>query len=148
MNYAFCLDENENYLHGYNTIKQTIQEAIDYYINDLEDYSDIKFVENSKFIYIYIGKERDYEDKIDADKIIEDLRDKAYEENEGAEYYLDDVNIELLQKELDKLWKKFKKIENISSPFFYVDDIKKYKVYLKESKDKKGKYEIEKYYID
>ena len=146
LNYAFSFEKNGKYLLGHNSIKQTIQEAIDYKINDVEDYGNIITENNKEFINIYIGKQRGYEDKIDADVIIENLQNKAYEENEFADDYLNDVNIELLQKELDKLWKKFKKSEKILPPFFYVDEIKKYKVLIK--KDENKKYKLDKYFVE
>lgn len=146
LNYAFSFEKNGEYLLGYNNIKQTIKEAIDYKINDSEDYENIITENNNEFINIYIGKQRGYEDKIDADVIIENLQNKAYEENELADDYLNDVNIESLQKELNKLWKKFKKSEKILPPFFYVDEIKKYKVLIK--KDENKKYKLDKYFVE
>ena len=57
-------------------------------IKDLEDFLD---KEDSKQV-IYVGEciYKKHEDFIDADDIIEMAKDRAYEDNEYAEGYLDD----------------------------------------------------------
>lgn len=64
-----------------------------------------------------------YEDTIDADLLIENAIERANDEFfDMIDGYLENVNVQSLQEKLDKVWKEWKKEENIQSPFFYPSD--------------------------
>ena len=123
-----------------NTIKEVINVAID---NINEDY--IVEENGKKIIYITIGEGTDYEDVIDVDYFIDEIRERAYSEytEDGLEY-LDNISEESKKWLNDKLyavWDEFKKREKIGAPFYHIDNEKTYKVYLKQIEEC-WKYEI------
>ena len=86
-------------------------------------------------IFIYIGEAMDYVDKGSSftHHLIEGMQEDAYNESEYAEGYLDMLTEEqynYLASKLDVLWEDFKKFAEIKSPFYYVKNVKKYKVYI------------------
>ena len=123
-----------------NTTKEVINEAID---NINEDY--IIEENGKKIIYITIGEGTDYEDVIDVDYFIDEIRERAYSEytEDGLEY-LDNISEESKKWLNDKLyavWDEFKKREKIGAPFYHIDNEKTYKIYLKQIEEC-WKYEI------
>ncbi len=104
-----------------------------------KDILDFLDKEDSKQV-VYVGEciYKKHEDFISADDIIEMAKDRAYEDNEYAEYYLDDITKEK-KEELNKLiidWFN----NNAEQPTFFtvknVDEISKDEIeeYLKCSK--------------
>lgn len=72
-----------------------------------------------------------YEDYISAEDIIEKLSEEAYEEYDGADDYLQGVNTEWLQEQLDKICKEFKIREKIETPFYQTQKQKNIEFILK-----------------
>lgn len=102
-----------------------------------EDILDFIDSENSKQI-VYYGEciYKKHEDFIDADDIIEMAKDRAYEDSEYAEGYLDDITKEK-EQELNKLIINWLNDNAIQPTFFTVANIKQitseefYKEHLK-----------------
>lgn len=83
---------------------------------------------------IHIGETVGYADNGEDcyDEIIDCFQQNAYEfGGEYAESYLDAVSKEAeeyLKKELNKIWKKFKKINKEVASFYQVENVKTYRV--------------------
>lgn len=127
-NYAYCIGD-EYLSEKFDTVKEALEELIrDFNEEDWEIYKD----NVGQFILVDIVEVEDYTDLIHADRIIEDLKEDAYSEYERDDY-LDDVDIETFEKELNKFWKIFKEKNKIYT--FYVSKSgtkQTYKVYIKE----------------
>ena len=126
--YAYCI--GDAYLsEKFDTVKEALEELIrDFYEEDWEIYKD----NVGQFILVDIVEVKDYEDFIHANRIMEDLREDAYSEYERDDY-LNDIDIEAFEKELNKFWKNFKEKNKIYT--FYVSKSgtkKTYKLYIKE----------------
>lgn len=126
--YAYCIGD-EYLSEKFHTVKEVLEELIrDFNEEDWEIYKD----NVGQFIFADIVKVKDYEDLIHAHRIIEDLKEDACSEYERDDY-LDDVDIEAFEKELNKFWKNFKEKNKIYT--FYVSKSgtkKTYKIYIKE----------------
>ena len=126
--YAYCISD-EYLSEKFDTVKETLEELIrDFNEEDWEIYKD----NVGQFILADVVEVKDYEDLIHAHRIIEDLKEDACSEYERDDY-LDDVDIEAFEKELNKFWKNFKEKNKIYT--FYVSKNgtrKTYKVYIKE----------------
>lgn len=127
----------EDYADVYDTVEEVIDEFIsttlwNYY--DDKDREKLIFRDdnNNTCIVVDVNTVVPYEDYIPADTIVEKLKEDAYEQYERAEDYLDDIDIELLQEELDKLWKKFKKKQGINAPFYTTKETVPYVVTFKD----------------
>lgn len=108
----------------------TLSEAIEDYIQEL--YSDGN-IEGNGYIETDVRVCTPYEDEINVERIIEKLYEEALDECEFAdENYLQNVNTAWLSQELNKVWKKWKKKEKISPPFYEVDHIENYKIHYKD----------------
>ena len=127
-NYAYCIGD-EYLSEKFDTVKEALEELIrDFNEEDWEIYKD----NVGQFILVDIVEVKDYEDLIHAHRIIEDLKEDACSEYERDDY-LDDVDIEAFEKELNKFWKNFKEKNKIYT--FYVSKSgtkKTYKIYIKE----------------
>ena len=107
----------------------SLYEAIEDFINDL--YCDGK-INGEGYIETNVNIYTPYEDEIDVIDIIEKLYEIALDEYEYAdEDYLQNVDTTWLSQELNKVWKKWKKREKISPPFYEVDHIENYKIHYK-----------------
>ena len=126
--YAYCIGD-EYLSEKFYTVKEALEELIrDFNEENWEICKD----NVGQFILVDVVEVEDYEDFIRANRIIEDLKEDAYSEYEGDDY-LDDVDIEVFEKELNKFWRMFKEKNKIYT--FYVSKIKTkqtYKVYIKE----------------
>ena len=127
----------EDYADVYDTVEEVIDEFISTtlwnYYNDKEREKLIfRDDNNNTCIVVDVNTVVPYEDYISADTIVEKLKEDAYEQYERAEEYLDDIDIELLQEELDKLWKKFKKKQGINAPFYTTKETVPYVVTFKD----------------
>lgn len=102
---------------------------------DEEELKEISYVNNGKrYLYLDIDTVTPYEDYISAEDIIEKLSEEAYDEYDGADDYLQGVNTEWLQEQLDKIWKEFKKREKIEAPFYQTQKTEEYRVYFEGDK--------------
>lgn len=123
-------------------IYDSIEELIEDYIcsiipsaYDEEELKEISYVNNGKrYLYLDIDTVTPYEDYISAEDIIEKLSEEAYDEYDGADDYLQGVNTEWLQEQLDKIWKEFKKREKIEAPFYQTQKTEEYRVYFEGDK--------------
>lgn len=127
----------EDYADVYNTVEEVIDEFISTTLwNHYDDKEREKLIfrdyNNNTCIVVDVNTVVPYEDYISADTIVEKLKEDAYEQYERAEEYLDDIDIELLQEELDKLWKKFKKKQGINAPFYTTKETVPYVVTFKD----------------
>lgn len=108
----------------------SLDEAIEDFINDL--YCDGE-INGEGYIETDVNICTPYEDEINAVRIIEKLYEEALDECEFAdENYLQNVDTTWLSQELNKVWKKWKKREKISPPFYEVDHIENYKIHYKD----------------
>ena len=126
--YAYCI--GDAYLsEKFDTVKEALEELTrDFHEEDWEIYKD----NVGQFILVDIVEVKDYEDLIHAHRIIEDLKEDACSEYERDDY-LNDVDIEAFEKELNKFWKNYKEKNKIYT--FYVSKSgtkKTYKLYIKE----------------
>lgn len=102
---------------------------------DEEELKEISYIKNGKrYLYLDIDTVTPYEDYISAEDIIEKLSEEAYEEYDGADDYLQGVNTEWLQEQLDKIWKEFKVREKIEAPFYQTQKTEEYRVYFEGDK--------------
>lgn len=126
--YAYCIGD-EYLSEKFDTVKEALEELIrDFNEENWEIYKD----NVGQFILVDVVEVEDYEDFIRANRIIEDLKEDAYSEYERDDY-LDDVDIEVFEKELNRFWKSFKEKNKIYT--FYVSKSgtkKTYKLYIKE----------------
>lgn len=132
MSYCCSLNYNDNY-----ELVDTIEEAISTLINNLDDKDYLYQDGKGTFFIGFIGEAEAYEDTIDVDWVIENLQNQAlYDDPEDyAENYLENIsekNKKWLQNKLDEIWQEFKRREKINSPYFTSNNIKKYKIYVKE----------------
>lgn len=132
MSYCCSLNFNDNY-----ELANTIEEAVEILIDNIDD-KDYFYQDNKGIFFIgFIGEAEAYEDTIDVDWVIENLQNQAlYDDPEDyADNYLENIseeNKEWLQNKLDEIWQEFKRREKINSPYFTSNNIKKYKIYIKE----------------
>ena len=126
------------------TVFDTVEEVIEDYLSsvlngfDNEERKTIFYNKNGKkCLDIDIYTATPYEDYIPADLIKEHLNESAYDQCERAENYLDDININLLQKYLDNMWKNFKENQKIDPPYYIIDETKftSYRVYIDDEDD-------------
>ena len=102
---------------------------------DEEELKEISYIKDGKrYLYLDIDTVTPYEDYISAEDIIEKLSEEAYEEYDGADDYLQGVNTEWLQEQLDKIWKEFKVREKIEAPFYQTQKTEEYRVYFEGDK--------------
>lgn len=102
---------------------------------DEEEVKEISYIKNGKrYLYLDIDTVKPYEDYISAEDIIEKLSEEAYDEYDGADDYLQGVNTEWLQEQLDKIWKEFKVREKIEAPFYQTQKTEEYRVYFEGDK--------------
>lgn len=102
---------------------------------DEEELKEISYIKDGKrYLYLDIDTVTPYEDYISAEDIIEKLSEEAYEEYDGADDYLQGVNTEWLQEQLDKIWKEFKVREKIETPFYQTQKTEEYRVYFEGDK--------------
>lgn len=102
---------------------------------DDEEIKEISYIKDGKkYLYLDIDTVTPYEDYISAEDIIEKLSEEAYDEYDGADDYLQGINTEWLQEQLDKIWKEFKKREKIEVPFYQTQKTEEYKVYFEGDK--------------
>lgn len=132
MSYCCSLNYNDNY-----ELVDTIEEAISTLINNIDDKDYLYQDDKGTFFIGFIGEAEAYEDTIDVDWVIENLQNQAlYDDPEDyAENYLENIsekNKKWLQNKLDEIWQEFKRREKINSPYFTSNNIKKYKIYVKE----------------
>ena len=132
MSYCCSLNFNDNY-----ELTNTIEEAVEILIDNIDD-KDYLYQDDKGIFFIgFIGEAEAYEDTIDVDLVIENLQNQAlYDDPEDyADNYLENIseeNKEWLQNKLDEIWQEFKRREEINSPYFTSNNIKKYKIYIKE----------------
>lgn len=132
MSYCCSLNFNDNY-----EFANTIEEAVEILIDNIDD-KDYLYQDDKGIFFIgFIGEAEAYEDTIDVDLVIENLQNQAlYDDPEDyADNYLENIseeNKEWLQNKLDEIWQEFKRREKINSPYFTSNNIKKYKIYIKE----------------
>lgn len=108
----------------------SLYEAIEDFITDL--YRDER-INGEGYVETNVNIYTPYEDEIDAVDIVEKLYEIALDEYEYAdENYLQNVDTTWLSQELNKVWKKWKKREKISPPFYEVDHIENYKIHYKD----------------
>lgn len=102
---------------------------------DDKELKEISYIKDGKrYLYLDIDTVTPYEDYISAEDIIEKLSEEAYEEYDGADDYLQGVNTEWLQEQLDKIWKEFKVREKIEAPFYQIQKTEEYRVYFEGDK--------------
>lgn len=132
MDYCCSLNNNDNY-----ELVDTIEEAIEILLNNLDD-KDYFYEDNKGTFFIgFIGEAEAYEDTINVDWVIENLQNQAsYDDpDDYADNYLENIsekNKKWLQDKLDEIWQEFKRREEINSPYFTSNNIKKHKIYVKE----------------
>lgn len=132
MSYCCSLNFNDNY-----ELANTIEEAVEILIDNIDDKDYLYQDDKGTFFIGFIGEAEAYEDTIDVDLVIENLQNQAlYDDPEDyADNYLENIseeNKEWLQNKLDEIWQEFKRREKINSPYFTSNNIKKYKIYIKE----------------
>ena len=132
MDYCCSLNFNDNY-----ELANTLEEAILKLIDNIDDKDYLYQDDKGTFFIGFIGEAEAYEDTIDVDLVIENLQNQAlYDDPEDyADNYLENIseeNKEWLQNKLDEIWQEFKRREKINSPYFTSNNIKKYKIYIKE----------------
>lgn len=122
----------------YDSVKDLIEDYICSIIPseyDEEELKEISYIKNGKrYLYLDIDTVTPYEDYISAEDIIEKLSEEAYDEYDGADDYLQGVNTEWLQEQLDKIWKEFKVREKIEAPFYQTQKTEEYRVYFEGDK--------------
>lgn len=121
--YGNCIPNNVT------DVKGRLEEALCEFGGELEE-------ENGElYTYIRLADVEPYEDDLNADEILETMKDKACAEDlEGwTPDYLEYVDTSWLQEQLSKIWKEFKYRENISSPFCTIISEQYYKCFVKET---------------
>lgn len=132
MSYCCSLNFNDNY-----ELVDTLEEAILTLIDNIDDKDYLYQDDKGTFFIGFIGEAESYEDTIDVDWVIENLQNQAlYDDpDDYSENYLENIseeNKKWLQNKLDEIWQEFKRREEINSPYFTSNNIKKYKIYIKE----------------
>lgn len=119
--YAYSFD-NEIFFSELDSEKEAIDEAI----SEL----DLDFVnsENS----VFVGEVEDFAPVVDAERVIYQLTDQAYDEaNDGAEEYLNDVTeaeLDALEKELTKAFNTWSKKYKHEPNFSLIKNVKEIKL--------------------
>lgn len=120
---GYSIEEDELYIEKFD----------DWYKEIIKILNDLEY--NGK-VEVNITLNEPYEDYIDIDDILEDMSNKAY--NEGGDYaleylqYISENSRKWFEEEINKLWIKFKEMNNESSPF---SNILEEKSYIFEIKD-------------
>lgn len=120
---GYSIEEDELYIEKFD----------DWYKEIIKILNDLEY--NGK-VEVNITLNEPYEDYIDIDDILEDMSNRAY--NEGGDYaleylqYTSENSRKWFEEEINKLWIKFKEMNNESSPF---SNILKEKSYIFEIKD-------------
>lgn len=116
---------------------ETLKEALESYKEatyDEEFIEDFSYEENGKtFMEIEIFEIKRSEDEINAEHLVELMSNNAYDEYDGAEDYcdrLENADKTWLSENLNKVWKEWKKRENIVIPFYDILSRKDYKVQI------------------
>lgn len=119
--YAYLLD-GEYLSSKFTDINELIESSVEDIIpQDWTVYEN----EFGEYIVLEVFETEDYEDIVNADSFVEELKN-----NSDAEWYLDDVNTNHLQEELNKFWKKYKEDNNITQLYYSGKRVGTYEVYV------------------
>ena len=91
----------------------------------------LKKEDNGYYVYQQVAEVREAKDEINVNRIVDMMSNIAYDEYDDAENYcmdLESADTTWLDEQINKVWKEWKKRENISFPFLETVCIKEYKV--------------------
>lgn len=136
------MEQKQYMIDGYSEVYNSVTEAIIDYIEDylFESEQEEEFIvkeDDGDYIYQQVLEVKEAEDEIDAEHIVEMMSNIAYDEYDDAENYcmdLESADRTWLNEQINKVWKEWKKRENISFPFLETVCFKEYKVKVEDKK--------------
>ena len=136
------MEQKQYMIDGYSEVYNSVTEAIVDYIEDylFESEPEEEFIvkeDDGEYIYQQVIEVKEAEDEIDTEHIVEMMSNIAYDEYDDAENYcmdLESADRTWLQEQMNKVWKEWKKRENISFPFLETVCSKEYKVKVEDKK--------------
>lgn len=130
MAYAYVVDD-ERISEEFTNLKELFSASLEEIIpKDWVIFKDPK----GEYIYLEVVETETVDYEIDGEDIIHTLMSNAYGDfGDDVNWYLEDVNIEDFDKELNKFWKNYKERKNIKEMITEKNNTTKtYKVYFKE----------------
>ena len=136
------MEQKQYMIDGYSEVYNSVTEAIIDYIEEyLFDYKpEEEFIvkeDDGDYVYQQVLEVKEAEDEINVERIVEMMSNIAYDEYDDAENYcmdLENADTTWLDEQINKIWKEWKKRENISFPFLETVCIKEYKVKVEDKK--------------
>ena len=128
----------DQYPEVYNSVKEAIVNYIEEYLFEYEpEEIFLKKEDNGYYVYQQVAEVREAKDEINVNRIVDMMSNIAYDEYDDAENYcmdLESADTTWLDEQINKVWKEWKKRENISFPFLETVCIKEYKVKVEDKK--------------
>ena len=128
----------DQYPEVYNSVTEAIIDYIEEYLFDYKPEEEFIVKEDDgDYVYQQVLEVKEAEDEINVERIVEMMSNIAYDEYDDAENYcmdLENADTTWLDEQINKIWKEWKKRENISFPFLETVCIKEYKVKVEDKK--------------
>ena len=128
----------DQYPEVYNSVTEAIINYIEEYLFDYKPEEEFIVKEDDgDYVYQQVLEVKEAEDEINVERIVEMMSNIAYDEYDDAENYcmdLENADTTWLDEQINKIWKEWKKRENISFPFLETVCIKEYKVKVEDKK--------------
>lgn len=128
----------DQYPEVYNSVKEAIVDYIEEYLFEYEpEEIFLKKEDDGYYVYQQVAEVREAKDEINVNRIVDMMSNIAYDEYDDAENYcmdLESADTTWLDEQINKVWKEWKKRENISFPFLETVCIKEYKVKVEDKK--------------